>query len=76
MGGHARLLIGERLLEPDPVGGQPAGYLLDVHMMAMFDGARERTEPEFRDLLASSGFAFERSISTASAFSIIEAVPR
>jgi hypothetical protein len=45
-------------------------------MMAMFDGARERTEPEFRDLLASSGFAFERSISTTSAFSIIEALPR
>lgn len=75
-GGHARLLIGEWLLEPDPLRGHPAGYLLDISMMVNFGEARERTEAEFRDLLSCSGFAFERSISTATPFSIVEAVPR
>jgi hypothetical protein len=73
MNDDARLLIGEALLDPDPARGQPAAYLFDVHMMAMFGEARERTESEFCDLLAASGFAFERSIATASPFSVIEA---
>lgn len=76
MNDRARLLIGEALLDPDPTRGQATAYLFDVHMMAIFGEARERTESEFRDLLAASGFIFERSIETASPFSVIEAVPR
>jgi hypothetical protein len=76
MDDRARLLIGEALLDPDPARGEPTAYLLDAHMMAIFGEARERTESEFRDLLASSGFAVERSIATPSPFSLIEAVPR
>jgi hypothetical protein len=72
----AKLLIGERLLEPDPSRGDPIGYLVDTHMMAMFGEARERTKPEFRALLDASGFDIGRVIATASPFSIIEAVPR
>ncbi len=68
MKAHARLLIGELMLEPDPAVGDPAGYLIDVHMMVSFGEARERTEAEFRDLLATSGFAVERVILTASPF--------
>ena len=30
-------------LDPDPARGRPTSYLLDVHMMAMFGRARERT---------------------------------
>ncbi|OQW53054.1 MAG: hypothetical protein A4S14_02100 [Proteobacteria bacterium SG_bin9] len=76
MAPDARLLIGELILNPDPEAGHPTSYLLDVHMMAMFATARERTEAEYRDLLARAGFAFERAIPTASLFSVIEAVPR
>lgn len=76
MGPGARLLIGERLLEPDPANGRPTEYLLDIQMMASFGKARERTESEFRDLLAASGFAVERVIATQCPQSVIEAVPR
>lgn len=76
MGPDARLLIGEWLLEPDPANGQPTEYLLDIQMMASFGEARERTESEFRDLLAASGFAVRRVIPTGCPQSLIEAVPR
>jgi hypothetical protein len=69
----SRLLIGEQLLEPDPLRGKPTDYLLDVQMMAMFGGARSRTEDEFRALLAEAGLASGRVISTTSPVSIIEA---
>jgi hypothetical protein len=72
----AKLLIGERLLDPDPSIGDPIGYLVDTHMMAMFGEARERSEAEFRALLEPSGFAISRVVATASPFAIVEAVPK
>ncbi len=72
---NAVLLIGDQVLEPDPTRGRPAGYLIDVHMMAMFGAARERTEAEFGDLLAASGFALRRTIPTPSPVWIIVATP-
>jgi hypothetical protein len=74
MGPETLLLIGELILDPDPVRGPPTGYLHDMQMMAMFGSARERTEAEFRDLLAEAGFALRRAIPTASPISILEAV--
>ena len=71
----ALLLIGELILDPDPARGRPTGYLLDMQMMAMFGSARERTEAEFRGLLAEAGFALRRVIPTGSPISILEAVP-
>ena len=68
----ARLLICEQILEPDPARGDPILYLIDTQMMAMFGTARERSEAEFKDLLAESGFAFRRLIPTASQVSIVE----
>ena len=70
----ARLLICEQILEPDPARGDPILYLIDTQMMAMFGTARERSEAEFKDLLAESGFAFQRLIPTASQVSIVESV--
>ena len=75
IGPNARLLLGEQILEPDPARGRPIGYLTDMQMMAMFGSARERSEDEFRDLLASSGFELRRVIPTESPVSIIEAGP-
>jgi hypothetical protein len=56
MSRDAHLLIGEQILKPDPARGRATDYLIDVHMMAMFGDARERTEAEHRDLLTASGF--------------------
>jgi hypothetical protein len=69
------LLLGEQLLEPDPLRGRPTDYLLDTQMMAMFGQARERTEAQFRHLLGQSGFALTKVVRTRSPVSLIEAKP-
>ncbi len=68
-----RLLVCERVMEPDPSRGDPFDYLLDVQMMAMYGTARERTESEFRDLLERWGFALTHLHETSSPVSILEA---
>ncbi|XYH97519.1 hypothetical protein ACMHYB_58825 [Sorangium sp. So ce1128] len=50
------------------------GKLLDLEMLIAC-GDRERTEAEFRALLAAAGFRLTRVFPTASATSVIEAVP-
>ena len=76
MGSHSVLLLGEQVLEPDPAKGDPADYLIDAQMMAMFgNSARTRTENEFRSLLTDSSFGLRRIIPTTSPVSIIEAAP-
>jgi len=57
-----------------PNGNEPhVGPLIDLNMMVM-TGGTERTEAEYRRLLAKSGFWLERVAPTKSPFSIIEAV--
>ena len=75
MSPNSLLLVGELILEPDPSIGEPISYIDDVHMMAMFGRARERTEANFRALFDQSGFSLRRIIPTASPISIIEAAP-
>jgi hypothetical protein len=54
-----RVLIVERVLAP---GDQPHfGKLVDLVMLLM-NGGRERTEREFGELLAGSGFRLERTV--------------
>lgn len=72
----ARLLVVEALLQPDPARGLPTEYLIDIHMMAMFGQARERTLEEFRGLLAQAGFDLARVVATRSSVSVLEARPR
>ncbi|WP_226924745.1 acetylserotonin O-methyltransferase [Georgenia satyanarayanai] len=47
---------------------------LDLDMM-LFVGGRERTEPQWRALLADTGFRTTRIVPTVSPISVIEAVP-
>jgi hypothetical protein len=75
MSPNSLLLVGELILEPDPTIGKPISYIRDIHMMAMFGRARERTEADFRVLFDQSEFSLRRIISTASPISIIEAAP-
>lgn len=67
-----RLLIIEMVLPP---GDTPhLGKILDMVMLVM-PGGQERSETEYADLLAKSGFRLTRVIPTDSAVSIVEAVP-
>ena len=68
-----RLLLIEHVLAP---GNAPSwAKLLDLEMLVMTSGGRERSEEEFRILLASVGFVLQRVIPTAGPICIIEAIP-
>jgi SAM-dependent methyltransferase len=49
---------------------------LDVNMLVLSEGGRERTEEEYRMLLDEAGFTLTRVVPTAAWVSVIEAVPR
>jgi hypothetical protein len=67
-----RLLLVEMVLPP---GDAPhPGKILDMVMLVL-PGGEERTEEEYRVLLEKAGFRVERVIPTASAVSLVEAVP-
>lgn len=68
---------GKVLLVEDVVTGPntgPSGKLMDLNMMVMTVGGRERTEAEYRALFAGAGFELTRIIPTQGTVSIIEAV--
>jgi hypothetical protein len=67
----SRLLLIEAILPDDAGPNWPR--TLDMHMMTI--GGRQRTQREYADLLAQSGFAMTREIDTHAGVSIIEAVP-
>ena len=48
---------------------------LDLHMLVMTPGGRERTASDFRSLLAESGFELQRVSPTRLPFSILEGRP-
>jgi O-methyltransferase domain len=67
-----RLLIVEMVL---PDGDTPhLGKVMDM-VMLVFPGGQERTEAEFASLLGKSGFKLNRVVPTASAVSVLEAIP-
>ena len=71
---NGRLLVIERLL-PARIDESPSNQLKaasDLGMMVAISG-RERSAPELRALLASSGFEIARIIETAAYYSLIEA---
>lgn len=67
-----RLLVIQQVLPP---GNEPSlGKFADLNMLTVL-GGRERTEDEFRRLLAGGDFALIRVIATSDSYSIVEAVP-
>ena len=60
-----------------PVPGQPDPgiALLDIVMMMFGGEARQRTEAEYNELFASTGFGPARTIRTGTALWILEAKP-
>ncbi|HWA98022.1 MAG TPA: methyltransferase [Pirellulales bacterium] len=69
----ARLLIVESVIAP---GNEPSfGKLLDLNMLVV-PGGEERTEEEYRALLAQAGFELTRVVPTVAEVSVVEARPR
>lgn len=73
MGSRSRLLIIDRVLPDQPNPFDPVGYLVDMTMLALTPGGRERTETQFRTLLASADFELEKVISVGGISDIVEA---
>lgn len=66
-----RLLVIEKII---PAGDGPSlAKLMDIHMLVL-TGGLERTEEEFRGLLARAGFRLEVVTPTASIMHVLEAV--
>jgi hypothetical protein len=71
MARSSRLLLFEQLI-PGP-NVKAFSKLFDLHLLVM-TGGRERTEDEFRTLLAAAGFRLTRIVPTDSGRSVIEGV--
>ena len=68
-----KLLIIERELPEIGEPGQTAeAFLLDLEMLVMTPGGRERTQGEFARLLSDTQFKLARIVRTASPVSIFE----
>jgi O-methyltransferase domain/Dimerisation domain len=69
---NGKLLVVEDVLPP---ANQPSmGKLLDLEMLLMTSGGRERTETEFKELFAAAGFNLTRIVSAGIAAKVIEGV--
>jgi len=66
-----KLLLVEMVIPPD--NSPSMAQAMDLNMLVLLTG-RERTEAEYRDLLAAGGFEMERVMPTHSPFSVIEAL--
>lgn len=67
---NGKLLLVEMVIPPD--NSPSMAQAMDLNMLVLLTG-RERTESEYRDLLAAGGFKMERVMATHSPFSVIEA---
>jgi hypothetical protein len=73
MPAHARLLVIDAVLQP---GNDPHfGKLLDLEMLAITEGGRERTEREHAALLEAAGLRLARVVPTLAPPALVEAVP-
>ncbi len=66
------LLLVECVIEPGNLS--PRAKFMDLNMLVMTPGDRERTEAEFAELLGKAGFQLNRIIPTDSVVSIVEAI--
>jgi hypothetical protein len=73
MGASAQLLIIDPVLPQQPIPEGAIGYLMDMTMLAVTPGGRERTQDEFQKLLESVAFELTRVIRTGGTSDIIEA---
>jgi hypothetical protein len=67
-----RVLVIEHVVPEEP-GGHIA-YYMDLNMLTMTDGGRERTEAEYRALLQRAGLTLRRSLPTPIGVNVLEAI--
>jgi len=67
---NGKLLLVEMVIPPD--NSPSMAQAMDLNMLVLCTG-RERTESEYRNLLAAGGFKMERVMPTQTPFSVIEA---
>jgi hypothetical protein len=70
---HGRVLVCEMVVSDEP-GPTPA-KLLDIEMLVMTVGGKERTPEEFGELFAASHLRLNRIVPTGRPIAVIEAVP-
>jgi hypothetical protein len=69
---NGKLLVAQQVIPP---GSPPfIGKFLDLHMLAVLPGGRERTEAEYRALFEKAGFKLTRIVPTQHEMSIIEGI--
>jgi hypothetical protein len=69
---NGKVLVAEQVIPP---GNEPfMGKLLDLHMLVMAPGGRERTEAEYRALFEKAGFMLTRIVPTPREMSIVEGI--
>ncbi|MBW4550493.1 MAG: methyltransferase [Aphanocapsa sp. GSE-SYN-MK-11-07L] len=72
MADNGKILVIEQVIPP---GNQPfMGKLLDVNMLALAPGGKERTEVEYRALFEAAGFQLTRIVPTQDFVSVVEGV--
>ena len=72
MPAKAKLLLIESVIPPG--NDQPFAKILDLTMLVVV-GGKERTESEYRELLAKSGFSMNKIYPTSERVDVIEALP-
>lgn len=70
---NGRVLVVECVIPPGNESG--FGKLLDIEMIAVTEGGRERTAKEFAALFAASGFELGRIAVTVAGTAVVEAQP-
>lgn len=72
MADQGRVLLVEQVIPP---GDEPfLGKLLDVNMLVMCPGGKERTADEYRCLLEKAGFRLTRIVPTSGLVSVVEGI--
>ncbi len=70
---NGRLAVIDFLLPETPA--PDPGYAMDINMLCLLTGGRERKLSEFDDLFSAAGFALDRVTKNPRGQSVIEAVP-
>ena len=73
IGDRGRLLLVEKVIPPG--NDLHPAKLLDLVLLGVTPGGRERTLAEYAELFAKAGFALTRVVPTDSAVSVLEAEP-
>jgi hypothetical protein len=72
MNDRGRVLVIEQVIPP---GNDPfLGKLLDVNMLVMCPGGKERTETEYQQIFEAAGFRLNRIVPTSAIVSVVEGI--